>query len=220
VRFSPWAYGEPSAGRAQGCGLELKAEGHSNRETADVLGVDERQIRRDLAAANAAPGDEIDNEHNTGNSGGAANAAPIDAMAALAAVPGRLPVHAGERAASAGMDLPPRVNPWAKPPPASPGPPARAFRSLPTWARLCATPLRAGLCITILAVAAPRTPRAPPASGAARPQLCMRWGFSLRAPRARTAPGSPGGRVRAGAGGRRTAGGHPDLALRRRNVIR
>jgi hypothetical protein len=51
-----------SAAERRGAVTELSAEGLSSRAIADVLGVDDRTVRRDLAvpksAANAAPGDK------------------------------------------------------------------------------------------------------------------------------------------------------------------
>lgn len=63
---------------------ELKADGHSNRETAEVLGVGEATVRRDTAPNGAA-----DSQKPSGNNGsGAPNGAPtppVDAVAILAA---------------------------------------------------------------------------------------------------------------------------------------
>ena len=56
-------------------------EGLSNREAAEVLGVDERTVRRDRNgdAANAAPGDEESCEEAGVEEAPAANAAPTPA---------------------------------------------------------------------------------------------------------------------------------------------
>ncbi|MGH8534080.1 MAG: helix-turn-helix domain-containing protein [Gammaproteobacteria bacterium] len=66
--------------------VELSAEGMSQREIGEMLGVDERTIRRDVdAAANAAPPEIEPNENSSLTITSAANAAPLDAVAALAA---------------------------------------------------------------------------------------------------------------------------------------
>lgn len=66
---------------------ELKQNGESTRAIAEVLGVDERSVRRDIGAANAAQAEDDAETDQHFTDGGAANAAPgpIDAAAVLAA---------------------------------------------------------------------------------------------------------------------------------------
>jgi hypothetical protein len=72
--------------------LELKADGLSNVAIAEVLGVREGTIRNDLASQNCEADDENDKENNEAENEASQNCeaapAPVDAIAALAAVPG------------------------------------------------------------------------------------------------------------------------------------
>jgi hypothetical protein len=72
--------------------LELTADGMSQRQVGEVLGVDESQIRRDIRAANAAPDAANSNGDNSPQVDAAANAAspsPPDPAVAEAARPTR-----------------------------------------------------------------------------------------------------------------------------------
>jgi hypothetical protein len=69
--------------------LELKAGGHSNVAIGEILGCDEKTVRND-ASENSEPQDENDNENTETVKPASENSepAPVDAIAALAAVPG------------------------------------------------------------------------------------------------------------------------------------
>jgi hypothetical protein len=67
--------------------LELSQEGHSNREIAGVLGVDEGAVRNDKGAEKSAPSSNGHNENNWLDSKGAENSA----------APQRSPARAGGR---------------------------------------------------------------------------------------------------------------------------
>jgi phage N-6-adenine-methyltransferase len=65
--------------------LELKANGYSNREAAQILGVDPKTLRNDREENSS-----LHSEKDNGNNGaGEENSAPMDAVAALAAVEGQ-----------------------------------------------------------------------------------------------------------------------------------
>jgi hypothetical protein len=83
-------YVKMSVAEGTGIALELKAEGYSNVAAAEILGVDEKMIRN-YTSENSDVENKNSNKNNRGHETASENSepAPIDAMAALAAIPGQ-----------------------------------------------------------------------------------------------------------------------------------
>jgi len=85
-------YVKMSVAERKDAALELKADGHSNVAIGEILGCDESTVRADFSG-NPEPRDENDNENNEVVEPASGNPepepAPVDAIAALAAVEGQ-----------------------------------------------------------------------------------------------------------------------------------
>lgn len=64
---------------------ELKAKGFSNVKIGEILGTNERTVRRDLNSANAEQSDDDSEENQVLGENASANAEPLDTLTALAA---------------------------------------------------------------------------------------------------------------------------------------